>query len=240
MRGASAEDQRESETGANEVHVVSVLPWRVVRAAVVFATFLLLQPGCGEDPTTSSDLGVGPPDLAAATSLTLTLPGGGTRPMSAYYSFYVAPLPDEGPAGAFLLVTAVDPAFDCARAVGRARRAQLPVPRAAASARSPTSIASRRGPDFGSTVGGNASGRLVRDDDRYVGYELDGGVIDVGAGGYVGGTLHFDDGGLVLDGAVRRDALRSARRRRPGGVRVRARCCSQNFAGHCAVRAAVA
>jgi hypothetical protein len=176
-----------------------VLSWRVVRAAVVFATFLLLQPGCGEDPTTSSDLGVGPPDLTAATSLTLTLPGGGTRQMSAYYSFYVAPLPDEGPAGAFLLVTAVDPAFDCAAPSGTLDALSFLFHSRGVGAIT-TSIASRRGPDFGSTIGGNASGRLVRDDDRYVGYELDGGVIDVGAGGYVGGTLHFDDGGLVLDG----------------------------------------
>ncbi len=132
--------------------------------------------------------------------MTLTLSvGGNARAMAAYYSIYVSPLPDEGAGGAFLLVTAVDPAFDCAHPSGQLDALSFLFRERGVGAIT-TSIASRRGPDFGSTVGGNASGRLSRDDDRYGGYDLDGGVISVGAGGYVGGELHFDDGPVVLDG----------------------------------------
>ena len=73
-----------------------------------------------------------------------------------------------------------------------------------------TSIISRRGPDFGNSVGGNASGRLLRDDNRYAGYELDGGTVSVGSGGYVGGQLHFDDASHASSTA--RSAPRTARR----------------------------
>ena len=131
--------------------------------------------------------------------LTLTVAGGAPRLLAAYYSFYVTPLPDEGPGGAFLVVTAVDPAFDCAHPAGDLDALSFLFRERGVGAIT-DSIASRRGPDFGNTIGGNAAGRLTRDDDRYGGYELDGGVIDVGAGGYVGGTLHFDDGDVVVDG----------------------------------------
>jgi hypothetical protein len=131
--------------------------------------------------------------------LTLTV-GGSTRVLAAYYSFYVSPLPDEGPGGAFLVVSAVDPAFDCAHPSGELDALTFLFRERGAGAIT-TSIASRRGPDFGPTIGGNVSGRLGRDDDRYGGYELDGGVISVGSGGSVGGTLHFDDGPIVVDGA---------------------------------------
>jgi hypothetical protein len=168
-----------------------------VRATVVFATFLLLVGGCGEEPNTTADLSVGPPDLGA-TTLTLTV-GGNARAMAAYYSIYVTPLPDDRQPGAYLLVTAVDPAFDCAHPSGQLDALSFLFRERGVGAIT-TSIASRRGPVFGATVGGNASGRLTRDDDRYTGYDLDGGIIDVGDGGYVTGTLHFDDGDIVLDG----------------------------------------
>lgn len=171
----------------------------MVRAAVFFATFVLFSAGCAEDPTTSSDLGVGPPDLAAPSSLTLFAPGAAPRTLDAYYSFYVTPLPDEGPSGTFLIVTAVDPSFDCAHPSGAVDALSFLFRERGVGA-IVDSIAARRGPDFGATIGGNVAGRLTRDDDCYVGYELDGGVVDVGSGGYVGGTLHFDDGELVLDG----------------------------------------
>ena len=182
-----------------------------MRATAVFATFLLLAGGCGEDATTTPDLSVGPPDLGA-TTLTLTV-GGSARAMAAYYSFYIAPLPDEGPGGAFLLVTAVDPAFDCAHPSGDLDALSFLFRERGVGAIT-TSIISRRGPDFGTSVGGNASGRLLRDDDRYVGYELDGGTVSVGSGGYVGGQLHFDDGARSCSRLLRRLALRRARRHR--------------------------
>ena len=119
--------------------------------------------------------------------------------MDAYYSFYVYVLPDDSVGGTFLLVTAVDPAFDCASPSGAVDALSFLFRERGVGAIS-DSIAARRGPTFGPTVGGTAAGRLTYDDDRYTGYELDGGVISVGGGGSVGGTLHFDDGDIVLDG----------------------------------------
>ena len=175
-----------------------MLSWRVVRAAVLLATFSLLAAGCGEDATTSPDLSVGPPDLGAS-GLILTVAGAPARALDAYYSFYVDVLPDDSVGGTFLLVTAVDPAFDCAQPSGAVDALSFLFRERGVGAIA-DSIASRRGPTFGATLGGTASGRLSFDDDRYSGYELDGGMIAVGAGGSVGGTLHFDDGGIVLDG----------------------------------------
>jgi hypothetical protein len=175
-----------------------VLSWLVVRAIGFLATFLLLAAGCGEDPTTSPDLSVGPPDLGA-TTLTLTVGGGAPRPLAAWYSLYVTPLPEVGPPTVFLLVTAVDPAFDCAHPSGELDALSFLFRERGVGAIT-DSIASRRGPDFGATVGGTVSGRLTRDDDRYGGYELDGGVVEVGSGGFVAGALHFDDSGVVVDG----------------------------------------
>ncbi|HEY1585459.1 MAG TPA: hypothetical protein VGH63_07190 [Polyangia bacterium] len=169
-----------------------------MRAAVAFVTFVLLAAGCGEDATTSPDLGVGPPDLDQ-TMLILTVGDAAPRAMAAYYSFYISPLPDEGPGGTFLVVTAVDPVFDCAQPSGTLDAVSFLFRERGVGAIA-TSLAARRGPDFGATLGGNVSGRLSRDDDRYVGYELDGGVVSVGAGGVVAGTLHFDEGDVVLDG----------------------------------------
>jgi hypothetical protein len=131
--------------------------------------------------------------------LTLTVAGGAPRLLAAYYSFYVTPLPESGPPTNFLLVTAVDPAFDCAHPSGDLDALSFLFRERGAGAIT-DSIASRRGPDFGATLGGNVSGRLLRDDDRFGSYDVDGGAVSVGAGGYVGGTLHFDDGPIVVDG----------------------------------------
>ena len=175
-----------------------MLSWLVVRAIGFLATFLLLAAGCAEDPTTSPDLSVGPPDLGA-TRLSLTVAGGAPRPLDAYYSFYITTLPDDRPGATYLIVTAVDPAFDCAHPSGDFAALSFVFRERGVGAIS-DSLASRRGPDFALTVGGNVSGRLTRDDDRYVGYETDGGAVDVGGGGSVGGTLHFDVGDVVVDG----------------------------------------
>ncbi len=131
--------------------------------------------------------------------LTVTVAGGPPRPLDAYYSFYVNVLPDESVGGTFLLVTAVDPAFDCAQPSGSLDALSFLFNERGFGAITDT-ILSRRGPTFGATVGGTASGRLSFDDDRFVGYELDGGTISVGAGGRVGGTLHFEAGNVVVDG----------------------------------------
>ncbi len=119
--------------------------------------------------------------------------------MDAYYSMYILLLPDDSVGGTFLLVTAIDPAFDCAQPSGSLDAVSFLFDQRGYGAVS-TTIASRRGPTLGATLGGTAFGRLTFDDDRFVGYELDGGTISYGAGGSVGGTLHFEAGNVVVDG----------------------------------------
>ena len=169
-----------------------------MRATVLLATISLLAAGCAEDPTTSPDLSVGPPDLGANT-LSLTVAGEAPRPLDAYYSMYILLLPDDSVGGTFLLITAIDPAFDCAQPSGSVDALSFLFDQRGYGAVS-TTIAARRGPTLGATLGGSAFGRLTFDDDRFGGYELDGGTVAVGAGGRVGGTLHFEAGNVVVDG----------------------------------------
>lgn len=167
-----------------------------MRATVVLATISLLAVGCGEDATTSPDLSVGPSDLG--DSLTVTV-GGATHALAAYYSFYVEPLPDEGSGGAYLLVTAVDPAFDCAQPSGALDALGFLFTSRTVGA-STTTIASRRGPTFGATIGGDASASITSEADRLTGYDLDAGTISAGSDGVVAGYLHFVDGDVALGG----------------------------------------
>ena len=119
--------------------------------------------------------------------------------MDAYYSMYILLLPDDSVGGTFLMVTAIDPAFDCAHPSGSVDSLSFLFDQRGPAAVS-TTIAARRGPTLGATVGGTAFGRLSFDDDRFGGYELDGGTISVGGGGHVGGTLHFEAGNVIVDG----------------------------------------
>src|SRR5512147_1917413 len=82
-----------------------------VRATAILACLTFCLAGCGEEPTTSPDLGVGSSDQGDTLSLTV---GGHTRAMAAYYSFYVEPLSEVRDPGVYLVVTAIDPTFDCA------------------------------------------------------------------------------------------------------------------------------
>lgn len=172
----------------------------------VFALFVALgSGGCGEDATTSPDLGVGSSDQGATLTLTAA---GRTQPMAAVYSFYVEPLADN-PAeeGVYLVVTAIDPAFDCAHPAGGFDVLSFLFQARGAGATS-TTVLTRRGPDLDAATGGSGSATLDADDDRLSGYDLDGGTVSAGAGGSVAGHLHFDGGGVTVDGAF--DAARCA------------------------------
>jgi hypothetical protein len=168
-----------------------------VRAAAVFACVALAAGGCGEDATTSPDLGVGTLDQRATLILSVD---GRTRPMAAWYSFYVEPLSDERPPGVYLIVTAVDPAFDCARPSPDLDAVSFVFHDRVAGAYT-TTVVSRRGPDLGGTIGVGASAELDAVDDRLGGWDLDGGTVSAGDGGSVAGRLEYRDGTVAVEGA---------------------------------------
>jgi hypothetical protein len=119
--------------------------------------------------------------------------------MAAWYSFYVQPLNDDGPPGTYLVVTAIDPAFSCAKpAAGLDTLSFLFHDRGAGALSH--EVSARRGPDLDSTLGGSGSATLTVDDDRYSGYDLDAGTVQSGAG-MVDGNLHFAVDAVTLDGA---------------------------------------
>ncbi len=133
--------------------------------------------------------------------LTVTVAGGPPRPLDAYYSFYVNVLPDESVGGTFLLVTAVDPAFDCAQPTGGLDALAFIFQAARGVGATTTTILSARGPDFDTVTGGSGMVTLTADDDRLSGYDLDGGTVSAGSGGSVAGTLHFAAGSVTVDGS---------------------------------------
>jgi hypothetical protein len=62
-------------------------------------------------------------------------------------------------------------------------------------------ILARHGPDLATTSAGSGYMQIDSDDDKLRGYDLDGGTVEAGAGGSVGGRTHFEIGSIVLDGA---------------------------------------
>jgi hypothetical protein len=167
-----------------------------MRAPIFAAVFAFLT-GCGEEPTTSPDLGVGSSDQGATLTLTVR---GQARPMAAWYSFYYEPLSDERPAGIYLVVTAVEPAFDCAHPTGGLDSVSFLFGARFVGAYS-ANVVARRGPSLGATIGPGASAELDSDDDRLSGWDLDAGVISSSPGGSVGGRMHYAEGDVVLDGS---------------------------------------
>jgi hypothetical protein len=59
----------------------------------------------------------------------------------------------------------------------------------------------RRGPQLEPTTGGDGWAELDGDDDRLQGWDFDGGTVQVGSGGTVGGRVHLSVAGLTLDGS---------------------------------------
>lgn len=154
--------------------------------------------GCGDDTTASAaDLSAAPTD-AGATSLGVTV-NGVRKPLTAWYSFYVQPLNDDGPPGTYLVVSAIDPAFDCDKPIAGLDAIEFFFDQRGAGAVSKM-VSGRSGPDFVGTVGGKGQATLTSDDDRYEGYDLDGGDVAVGGGGAVAGEVSFAVDDLTVDG----------------------------------------
>jgi hypothetical protein len=125
---------------------------------------------------------------------------GQARPMAAWYSFYYEPLSDERPPGVYLVVTLIDPAFDCANPAGGLDAVAFLFRDRFAGAYT-TAVVARSGPVLGATLGPGASAELDFVDDRLSGWDLDAGVISAAPGGRVEGRAHYVDGTVVLDGS---------------------------------------
>jgi hypothetical protein len=168
----------------------------LVRVAVLLAGFLLGATGCGEDATTPPDLSIGPPDQGDTLTLSVA---GRTRPMVAWYSYYVEPLSDERPPGVYLVITAIEPGFDCAHPAPGFDSVSFLFRDRAANAYT-TTVLARSGPDLSGTVGPGASAELDAVDDRLTGYDLDGGIVTAGAGS-ASGRIDYRDGTTILGGS---------------------------------------
>ncbi|MDB4965722.1 MAG: hypothetical protein JWN44_1411 [Myxococcales bacterium] len=170
---------------------------RFFAMSATLAGVLVAATGCGEEPNTSPDLGVGSSDQGGQLTLTVR---GQARPMAAWYSFYYEPLSDERPAGVYLVVTAVEPGFDCAHPSGAFEAISFLFPARFAGTYS-ANIVARRGAALGATTGSGGSAELDGDDDRLSGWDLDAGVISSSPGGSVAGRMHYVEGDVLLDGA---------------------------------------
>jgi hypothetical protein len=122
--------------------------------------------------------------------------------MSAYYGFYVQPITtdESAPPAVYLVVTAIDPSFRCdGSAPGAVDALTLLFQDRSAGATTMT-VLSRRGPDLGATVAGDASATLDGEQDGLLGYDLDAGTVQAGAG-QVSGQMRFTVGDVTLDGS---------------------------------------
>ena len=146
-----------------------------------------------------NDLSAPSPDMQAAP-LTLTV-AGRSRPMRAFYSFYVRPLADDpAEVGVYLVITAIDPDFTCSGTTPDVDALSF-LFNARAPGTSTSMLLARHGPDLAATSSGSGYMQLASDDDRLRGYDLDGGVVEAGSDGSVLGLAHFGIDSIVLDGA---------------------------------------
>lgn len=135
-----------------------------------------------------------------AAPLTLTV-GATSKPLAAWYSFYVRPLSDEpSDVGVYLVVTAIDPAFKCDGTGGNFDAISFMFLSAQAGIDS-SQILARSGPDLAATSGGTGYLQLDRVDDRLMGYDLDGGVVEAGMGSVSGQASFAIGASLTLDGS---------------------------------------
>jgi hypothetical protein len=156
---------------------------------------LVAAGGCNnDDASTAFDLSIGSPDQGDTLMLSV---GGQSRPMAAYYSFYIEPLSTQGRVDAFLVITAVDPAFDCANAAtGLDAAAFLFAVRGDGAYTA--NVLSRRGPVLGALVDSVGSAELGVDDSGLHGYDLDAGTVS--ASGFVTGRIELVGGKVRLAG----------------------------------------
>jgi hypothetical protein len=156
-------------------------------------------PACGGDGTATID------DLAVAPDLVqpgvwLGLPDGTSKSLTAFYSILVEPLENGVPQDPELVVTLIDPAFDCSgAAVANLDAISFGFAARVAGVTS-SGVFSRSGPHLGPLVGGGTgTAELSADDDRYL--DLDGGAVLVAPGGMVAGDVHWSNGGVTVGGA---------------------------------------
>jgi hypothetical protein len=165
-----------------------------VRAAASLISLLAIG-GCGDDAITALDLSVAWSDQG--DTLTLSV-GGQRRAMAAFYSFYVEPLSPQGRVDAYLVVTAVDAAFDCAHPTGGLDAVAFLFPSRGVGGYTDM-VLSRRGPTLGGLVDAVGSAELDADDDQLRGWDLDGGTVSAGNGS-VAGRLQLVGGNVTLSG----------------------------------------
>ncbi len=160
-------------------------------------TLALLATGCGPNAPAGADLAA-PLDLAVPpTGVTLTVDGV-AHPLDAYYSIFIEPLEIPGvPAGIELVVTFVDPAFQCASPTSTLDRISFGFQARLAGVTS-SFVVGRSGPHLGAPATGTGYAELTLVDDRYV--DWDGGLVFVTPGGMVRGDVHYQLGTIAIDG----------------------------------------
>jgi hypothetical protein len=163
----------------------------------------LLVAACGSESSTPVDTLTDAPVVDSAPDA-LPMPELQTpstsKPLGAWYSFYLRPIPGDGNAVLVqLVVTFVEPSFTCSGTAPTGLDAMsFGFTDWFQGARSQMVIA-RSGPILGMATGGLGEVRLSVDDDRYLGV-VDGGA-DVMAGGHLEGQVDYAfDGGISVRG----------------------------------------
>lgn len=159
-----------------------------------------LLAGCDDDAMMPADLAV-PSDLTAPHQGVQLTAGGKTLQLQAWYSIFIEPLEATSPGAADLVVTFIDPAFDCAGKVTTGLDAISFQFLARVNGVTSNFVLGRAGPDLGQLMGGGMGGaELDMVDDRFQSWDVDGGTITVSPGGMVSGAVHWTNANVTVDG----------------------------------------
>jgi hypothetical protein len=127
--------------------------------------------------------------------------GDRTTPMAAWYSLFIEPLEATTPGQADLVVTFIDPAFACSGTVATGINAISFQFLARVAGVTSNFVLGRSGPDLGPLMGGGTGeAQLTAVDDRFVSFNVDGGLFTIDPGGMVSGTVHWSNGNILVDG----------------------------------------
>jgi hypothetical protein len=159
-----------------------------------------LLAGCGDDAEMSPDLSV-PADLTATHEGVVVTVGDKTIALKAWYSIFIEPLEATNPGAADLVVTFIDPAFDCTGKVTTGLDAISFQFLARVNGVTSNFVLGRAGPDLGQLMGGGMGGaELDMVDDRFQSWDVDGGAITFAPGGMVSGAVHWTNANVTVDG----------------------------------------
>jgi hypothetical protein len=159
-----------------------------------------LLAGCDDEMGMSPDLSV-PADLTTAHQGVLLTVADRAIPLQAWYSIFIEPLEATNPGAADLVVTFIDPAFDCAGKVTTGLDAISFQFLARVNGVTSNFVLGRAGPDLGQLMGGGVGGaELDNVDDRFQSWDVDGGTITVAPGGLVSGAVHWTNANVTVDG----------------------------------------